>query len=148
MEQERPSPPSELRPWYYQDWFLFPVFIFWPVWAVLILRSPWHNGLVSGAIAWAMLIAGSFLVVTRLQMGGTVLQSTLMFIIPGLILTVVTQALWFQDRQKVREKAQEADSNTVLTTSLTTSFKSRRARNRRRGSKRRIPPSGRSMRGR
>src|SRR5918996_2294216 len=106
MAQEQPSPPSGLKPWYYQDWFLFPVFIFWPVWAVLILRSPWHNGLVSGAVAWAMLIAGSFLVVTRLQLGGTVLQSTLMFIIPGLILTVVTQALWFQDRQRSRERGQ------------------------------------------
>jgi hypothetical protein len=144
MEQEQPSPPSELKPWYYQDWFLFPVFIFWPVWAVLILRSPWHNGLVSGAIAWAMLIAGSFLVMTRLQMGGTVMQSTLMFIIPGLILTVVTQALWFQDRQRLREKGQNVDSHTPLTTPS----RSKRARNRRRSKGRRSSPAGRSPRGR
>ena len=144
MEQERPSLPSELKPWYYQDWFLVPVFIFWPVWAVLILRSPWHSGLVSGAIAWAMLIAGSFLVVTRLQMGGTVLQSTLMFIIPGLILAVVTQALWFQDRLRLREKGQNVDSGTVLTTPSRT----RRSMNRRRSRGRRSSAAGRSSRGR
>src|SRR5918992_1409899 len=83
MNEERPSPPRELKPWYYQDWFLFPMFIFWPLWAVLILRSPWHNGFISGAIAWAMLIAGSFLVAQRLRLGGTVAESTLIFIIPG-----------------------------------------------------------------
>ncbi|HZA21418.1 MAG TPA: hypothetical protein VFA32_02245 [Dehalococcoidia bacterium] len=144
MAQEQPSPPSGLKPWYYQDWFLFPVFIFWPVWAVLILRSPWHNGLVSGAVAWAMLIAGSFLVVTRLQLGGTVLQSTLMFIIPGLILTVVTQALWFQDRQRLRQKGPAVDSDAPLTTFP----KSRRPRNRRRSKGQRNSPAGRSSRGR
>jgi hypothetical protein len=144
MKQEKLPPPEELKPWYYQDWFLFPMFIFWPLWAVLILRSPWHNGLVSGAIAWAMLMAGSYLVVTRLQLGGTVLQSTLMFIIPGLILTVVTQALWFGDKQKLRERYQEADSDTELTTPL----KSGKAGGRRRARRRKSSRTGRSSRGR
>ena len=60
MNQERPPPPDELKPWYYQYWFLYPVFAFWPLWAVLILRSPWHNGVASGAVAWAMLIVGGY----------------------------------------------------------------------------------------
>ena len=56
-------PPEELKPWYYQDWFIFPTVIFWPLWAVLIIRSPWHNGLISGAVAWAMLIVGTYWII-------------------------------------------------------------------------------------
>ncbi|HZA25125.1 MAG TPA: hypothetical protein VFA32_21435 [Dehalococcoidia bacterium] len=143
MNEERPSPPRELKPWYYQDWFLFPMFIFWPLWAVLILRSPWHNGVISGAIAWAMLIAGSFLVAQRLRLGGTVAESTLIFIIPGLVLTVITQVLWLRDKRALREKGQPVDSPTVLRSP----FKSRRARTRQQG-RRRSSRSGRNARGR
>lgn len=143
MNQEKSPPPNELKPWYYQDWFLFPMFMFWPLWAVLILRSPWHNGLVSGAVAWAMLIAGSYLVVTRLQMGGTVLQSTLMIIVPGLILTVVTQVLWFQDKQKLREREQQPGPDSESTTPR----ESGKAGGQRQARRRRNSRSGRSSRG-
>jgi hypothetical protein len=143
MNGERPPPPGELKPWYYQGWFLFPMFIFWPLWAVLVLRSPWHNGIVSGAIAWAMLIAGGFLVAQRLRLGGTVADSTLIFIIPGLVLTVITQVLWFRDKRALREKGQAVNSPTVLRSP----FKSRRARTRQQGRRRSSRPS-RNARGR
>jgi hypothetical protein len=144
MSGERPSPPRELKPWYYQDWFLFPMFIFWPLWAVLILRSPWHNGFISGAIAWAMLIAGSFLVAQRLRLGGTVAESTLIFIIPGLVLTVITQVLWFRDKRTLRDKRQAVDSPTALRTP----FQSRRTRARQQGRRQRSTRPGRNTRGR
>ncbi len=95
--------PEELKPWYYQYWFLYPTIIFWPLWPALIIRSPWHNGLVSGAIAWAMLIVGGYWVYQRLQMGGTVVTSTLIIIVPGLILTLVTQTHWLLNRRRIRE---------------------------------------------
>ena len=134
MDTQRASPPNELKPWYYQDWFLFPVFIFWPLWAVLILRSPWHNGMVSGAIAWAMLIAGSYIVVTLLQSEGTAFQMTLTLIIPGLVLTVITQALWFQDKRRLRERGQqpEADDGPAAPAGAGQAGDGRRARRRRR----------------
>ena len=69
-EQQPSPPPQDLRPWYYQNWFLIPTFVLgwpitpvsivWPLWAVLIIRSPWHNGIMSGALAWAMLLSGAF----------------------------------------------------------------------------------------
>jgi hypothetical protein len=104
MEQEeRPGPPDELKPWYYQDWFLFPMIIFWPFWAILILRSPWHNGLVTGAIAWAMLFTGGYLIgFDQLYKSHSLNQFSLTIIIPGLILTVVTQAHWLRHRGVVR----------------------------------------------
>jgi hypothetical protein len=144
MSEERPPPPRELKPWYYQDWFLFPMFIFWPLWAVLILRSPWHNGLVSGGIAWVMLIAGGFLVTQRLRLGGTVAESTLVLIIPGLVLTVVTQALWLKDKRALRKKGQAVDSPTALRPP----FKSRRVRARQQQGRRRSSRPGRKARGR
>ena len=73
-QKERPSPPEELKPWYYQDWFLFPMLVFWPLWPVLIIRSPWHNGIISGAIAWAMIFTGGFLIYLRTQERATVFR--------------------------------------------------------------------------
>ena len=144
MNEERPTPPDELKPWYYQYWFLYPVFILWPVWAVLILRSPWHNGLVSGAVAWAMLIVGGYAVGwQQLFQERTLNDFTITIIIPGLTLTVVTQALWFKDKQKLRDSGLQVDSPTLLTAPL----KSRRARQRQQG-RRRSSRSGRSARGR
>lgn len=105
MEQNQPAPPpKELKPWYYQDWFLFPVFVFWPVWAVLILRSPWHNGLVSGAVAWAMLIVGAYIMGwEQLVQTGSLHNVALVLIIPGLVLTVVTQIQWARDKPRVMQ---------------------------------------------
>ena len=99
-----PIPPSEqLKPWYYQDWFIFPTVVFWPLWAVLIIRSPWHNGLMSGAIAWAMLIVGTYWIVwEQLVKLGRLYELTIVLIIPGVLLTLFTQFHWFRYRTFLR----------------------------------------------
>ncbi len=103
MAKERPAPREELKPWYYQYWFLYPVIVFWPVWPVLIIRSPWHNGLVSGAVAWAMLIVGTYLIgYQQLWLERSLNNFTVTLLVPGVALTVVTQALWVRDRRMIR----------------------------------------------
>ncbi len=89
------------RPWYYQFWFLYPSFLFWPVWSVLMIRSPWQSSLLAGAIAWAVLFSGIGLSVVRLAQGGAVAYSTLAVIAPGLILTLITQTHWIAYRRGV-----------------------------------------------
>ncbi len=101
--QEPAGPPDELRPWYYQYWFLYPMIVFWPLWSVLIIRSPWHNGLVSGALAWALLIIGGYLSYVRFQVGGTVALSTVAIIAPGLIFVVITQVHWIMNRRRIMD---------------------------------------------
>ena len=109
-----PTPPEELKPWYYQYWFLYPTIIFWPLWPVLIIRSPWHNGLVSGAIAWAMLISGGYLVyqgtggrevLTRLLAGDRWAIFTVQLILPGLIFILITQTHWLRNRRRIMAAA-------------------------------------------
>ena len=152
MNQEPPSPPEELKPWYYQYWFLYPVIVFWPVWAVLILRSPWHNGLVSGAAAWAMLIVGGYLIGwQQLYETGELNQFTTTITIPGLMLTVLTQVFWIRDKKRLREVNREdaprgEDPSTNLPAPSSIPARSRRSRNRRRSP--RSGRSGRSNRGR
>ena len=157
MNQEPPSPAEELKPWYYQYWFLYPVIVFWPVWAVLILRSPWHNGLVSGAVAWAMLFVGGYLIGWRqLYETGELNQFTTTIIIPGLMLTVLTQVFWIRDKKRLREANREEANREDVTrreapptgSSAPSSIptRSRRPRSRRRGP--RPGRSGRSNRGR
>jgi len=99
--QQPPPPPQDLRPWYYQNLFLIPAFvlgwpitpvsILWPLWAVLIIRSPWHNGIMSGALAWAMLMTGAFELVLMMRSDPITVMRVL---VPGVALTVVTQVLW------------------------------------------------------
>ena len=92
MNQEPAPPPEELRPWYYQNLFLIAAFVLPPSWSVLILRSPWHNGIFSGGLAWACLIVGAFVAFKSVQDGsGSVV---IVFIVPGLALTLATQAHW------------------------------------------------------
>ncbi len=108
MDQERPPPPEHLKPWYYQYWFFYPVIVFWPLWPILIIRSPWHNGLVSGALAWAYLICGGYLfgymdIYPAGFDAGELNQFTITIVPAGIILTLVTQALWiFRDRPGIR----------------------------------------------
>ena len=101
QEEPSPVPPEELKPWYYQYWFLHPMIVFWPLWPVLIIRSPWHNGLIMGALAWAWLIIGGYLAFVRLQMGGTVALSTVAIAAPGLLFTVITQVHWVINRRRI-----------------------------------------------
>jgi len=106
-----PQPPQELKPWYYQEWFMFPTAVFWPLWAILIIRSPWHNGLVSGAVAWAMLIVGGYFIIWEQLIPDQRLgQTTIVLIIPGLLLTVITQVHWARYRPALRAGLLSAES--------------------------------------
>lgn len=132
MDQELPEPPEELKPWYYQYWFFYPVIVFWPVWPVLVLRSPWHNHFAWGTAAFTMLIVGSVLIGRQIYENQSLGQFTTTIIIPGLILTVVTQALWLgRDRKRVREAMRQPAPPDKAPAQV----QSRRARNRRRGAR-------------
>lgn len=100
------APPHVARPWYYQTWFLFPAFFLWPLWPILVLRSPWHNNILAGAIAWAMLFVGGFVVAMRLAQSGTVAYSTVALVLPGLFLTLVTQTLWVRHKRELAATGQ------------------------------------------
>lgn len=103
-----PVPPDDLKPWYYQGWFIVPTFVWWPCSAVLFIRSPWHNGVVSGALSWAWLIIGGGWIFLRLQFhlrnGESLVDPTLIALTaPGIFLTVLTQSLWLmRDRPRIR----------------------------------------------
>lgn len=113
-----PEPPDALKPWYYQGWFLVPTFVWWPCSAILFIRSPWHNGVVSGALSWAWIIVGGGFVFLRLKdnldnRGSPFLGfineqvqpdlTLLALIAPGIVLTAVTQTLWLtRDRPRIR----------------------------------------------
>lgn len=139
-----PVPPEELKPWYYQYWFFYPTIVFWPLWPVLILRSPWHNGLVSGSLAWAMLISGSYIayqvsggtdLINRIQAGDRWALLVLQVISPGLLLTVITQIHWLRNRRRIKS-APPSNPAPASPTAQPPAANSRR-RNRRRGRRRR-----------
>lgn len=92
MNQDLPPPPRELRPWYYQNLFLAAAFVLWPAWSVLIIRSPWHNGILSGGVAWAALIVVSVGVFKTAQVGRWDL--IVLLVPPGLVLTFALQVFW------------------------------------------------------
>ncbi len=103
MTQGQPSSSDQSRPWFYQNWFLFvafilgwpigPPFVLWPVGAILVIRSPWHTKFPVRALAWAMLLSGAGMLVQRLQQPGG-FQVAVVIALPGVVLTVLTQALW------------------------------------------------------
>ena len=103
-----PVPPDALKPWYYQGWFLVPTFVWWPCSALLFIRSPWHNGVVSGAVSWAWLIIGGGWLFLRAQFhlrnGESLVDPTMIALTaPGIALTILTQALWLtRDRPRIR----------------------------------------------
>ena len=115
MEQgQTPRPPDELRPWYYRNWFLYPAFILgwpvwlnfqivllWPAWSILIIRSPWHRGFLTGTLAWAMLMSGGALIGLQFVQFRANPVQTLILVAPGLILTVITQFLWARYKKKL-----------------------------------------------
>ena len=108
MSSPPPQPPDALKPWYYQGWFIVPTFVWWPCSAILFIRSPWHNGVVSGALSWAWIIIGGGWIFLRtqfrIQNGEPLLDPTLLALAaPGVFLTIVTQALWLtRDRPRIR----------------------------------------------
>ncbi len=104
-----PVPPEALKPWYYQSWFLVPAFVWWPCSAILFIRSPWHNGIVSGALSWAWIIVGGGFIFLRMQyhwQSGepAIVDPTLWALAaPGILLTIITQTLWLtRDRPRIR----------------------------------------------
>ncbi|MDE2787470.1 MAG: hypothetical protein OXL37_12520 [Chloroflexota bacterium] len=104
-----PVPPDALKPWYYQGWFLVPTFVWWPCSAILFIRSPWHNGIVSGALSWAWIIVGGGFIFLRMQyhwQSGepAIVDPTLWALAaPGILLTIITQTLWLtRDRPRIR----------------------------------------------
>ena len=108
QETVPPAPPEALKPWYYQGWFLVPTFVWWPCSAILFIRSPWHNGVVSGALSWAWIIIGGGWIFLRTQLriqnGDPLWDPTLLALAaPGIALTIITQTLWLtKDRPRVR----------------------------------------------
>lgn len=135
QEEEGPSPvpPDESRPWYYQYWFLHPMIVFWPLWPVLIIRSPWHNGLIVGSLAWAYLITFGGLAYFRLQEGGTVALTTIAYAAPGLLFTVITQIHWIINRRRIlNPPTAPADSGAADDEPAVRSRRLRRRRRRRR----------------
>ena len=118
--QQPPPPPQDLRPWYYRNWFLFPAFvlgwpifqlsILWPLWAVLIIRSPWHNGMISGSLAWAMLLTGAFVLVPLMQSNP---GAAVMVLLPCLALTVVTQVSWSKHKLSLPAAPPTADEDST-----------------------------------
>ena len=103
-----PVPPDALKPWYYQGWFIVPTFVWWPCSAILFIRSPWHNGVVGGALSWAWIIIGCGWIFLRLQDrlrndAGLLDPTLLALAAPGIVLTVLTQSLWLlRDRPRIR----------------------------------------------
>ena len=90
------------RPWFYRPEIYYGFFIFPPVWSILTLRSPWHNaegfrGILTGGIAWFIMIASVVLSVRWVQEGGVV---NLFIFVPGLLLTLVTQIQWTAHRAR------------------------------------------------
>ena len=103
-----PVPPDALKPWYYQGWFIVPTFVWWPCSAILFIRSPWHNGVVGGALSWAWIIIGGGWIFLRLQDrlrndAGLLDPTLLALAAPGIVLTIATQSLWLlRDRPRIR----------------------------------------------
>ena len=143
MEEPSP-PPQELKPWYYQEWFMFPTAVFWPLWAILIIRSPWHNGLISGAVAWAMLIVGGYFIIwDQLIPDQRLNPITITLIFPGLLLTLITQVHWMRYRAALRAGISSVESAAGGKASTESRGVARGPRRRRRGSR-----ASRSRRGR
>ena len=109
MSQAPPTPPpAELRPWYYQNLFLAVAFVLWPSWSFLILRSPWHNGIMSGGVAWAALILGSVAGFRSLVEGSG--DIVIVFFVPGIVLTLGTQIHWAGYKRQFIDPLYPADT--------------------------------------
>ena len=95
-------------------WLEFQILILWPAWAILIIRSPWHRGFVSGTLAWAMLMSGSVLIGLGLINSAFNPAQVLLLVLPGLIYTVVTQTLWAKSKQTILASIPVEPANPVV----------------------------------
>jgi len=108
---------TQPRPWYYQSWFLIAAFLLgwplpyffllWPVWSVLIIRSPWHRGFLYRVLAWAMLFSGGVLAARWLLQGEVAAYGVLVSIVPGLVITGVTQFQWTRHKRELTAMVNE-----------------------------------------
>ena len=158
MAQDQPAPPELERPWYYERWFLVPVFamgwplntppfVLWPVWSILILRSPWHDHMLLRGLAWAMLFTGAVLEYRNFQ-GPNGVAFAVALMVPGAIVIVITQVMWSRFRLEhglVVQKPDPPDFPDGLG-DITENTESRQSRLRRRSQRRRSTRSGRSSR--
>ena len=71
---------------------MLPMLIFWPAGSLLTIRSPWNENVMLGGIAWAFIIVLGVLGVRWMNDG--VYQPIMLFHVPGILLTVVTQVQW------------------------------------------------------
>ena len=147
MAQPEPAPPNQRRPWYYQNWFLIAAFILgwpvvvgppfgvlWPVWGVLMLRSPWHNHTLLKGLGWAMLVVGSVMLVKTVANDQDTLSLVIATVIPGLLVTLVTQVMWTKYRLERDAPQAPPVIPPVDSPSLSRRSRARRRVHRRRGS--------------
>lgn len=99
----QPEIPSSPKPWYYRPEYMIPMFVFWPAWSVLVLRSPWNQNTMMGGVAWALLIMGAVLGFRWIQ-GGEI-QPIMTFYVPGILLTIITQVQWAAYRSQLAKDA-------------------------------------------
>jgi len=153
MTEGPPPSPEFRRPWFYQNWFLFaafilgwpigPQFALWPVGAILVIRSPWHQGLRIRVLAWTMLLTGGGMLAWRLQTAPDPVWVAIM-VIPGLFLTMVTQALWVRYRADILAASRQ--STTPVAPEVLPAAATRRPRSHRRIRRKRGSGTGRTPR--
>tara|TARA_B100001964_G_scaffold203259_1_gene232147 strand:+ start:770 stop:1120 length:351 start_codon:yes stop_codon:yes gene_type:complete len=85
---------------------MLPMFIFWPAGSLLAIRSPWNDNVMVGGIAWAFIIVLGVMGVRWMNEG--VYQPIMLFHVPGILLTIVTQVQW------AAYKKQMADADDAL----------------------------------
>ncbi len=101
MQEEEEQGPSYPKPWYYRPEYMIPMLIFWPAGSLLAIRSPWNSNVMLGGIAWAFIIVLGILGVRWLKDG--VYQPLMLFHVPGILLTVVTQVQWASYKKQMED---------------------------------------------
>ena len=77
------------------------MFIFWPAGSLLAIRSPWNDNVMVGGIAWAFIIVLGVLGVRWMNDG--VYQPIMLFHVPGILLTIITQVQWTAYKKQIEE---------------------------------------------
>ncbi len=152
MEKEQPKTPGLERPWYYQNWFLIASFIMgwpigppfgvlWPVWSLLILRSPWHNHTLIKGLGWAMLVVGGVIFARAMTGEDGTAGRAVATLTPGLLVTVITQVMWTRFRL---EHGLIIKSQPPSVPSSADEYLPKRSKRRRRAGRRRVSRPGRT----
>ncbi len=111
MQSKQPNLSGLERPWYFQNWFLIASFILgwpigppfgvlWPVWALLILRSPWHDNTLIKGLGWAMLVVGAYMYAKAVTGDDGTAGRAVATLMPGLVVTLITQVMWSRFRME------------------------------------------------